>query len=380
MQTQKLSNGVPVKHTAILLVLLLLTAGVSFGQDVNFETISANGDVGEYFSPTPLGYELIAEYPLLKDFGPSPLIRIESGYRWNSTLKLIRLLSSWFYPNGYIEIGPFVQASSLQFSAYSIEFLGNFAQFKVRIYNVNDSLISQEQLTEVLGGTIFYSTGIVPAGGYVRILKMATLVDLYLDNFSSPGMVPVELTSFSARSYDNSVKLTWHTATELNNYGFAIERSRDGKSWSEIAFVAGHGNSYSPKDYSYTDVLNADEALTKKYGYRLTQIDRDGTTNYSNIVTVKIGEALSGVELHSAYPNPFNPNTTVNFSLDAAAQVVVTVYDMYGRNVSTLLDNTWFEAGVHTVAFRAGSLPSGTYLVVLNAAGVTRHQRVVLNK
>jgi hypothetical protein len=369
-----------MKTTAILLGLLLLTTGVSFGQDIDFETISANGDVGSYSSPTPLGVELIAEYPLIKDFGPSPLIRIESGFRWNASLKILRLLSSWFYPNGYIDIGPFVPASSLQFTGYSSDFMGNYAQFRVQIFDSNDSMVSQEQLTEVFGGSIFYSTGTVPRGGYARVQKVATLVDLYLDNFSSPGLIPVELTSFSARSFDNSVKLTWQTATELNNYGFAIDRSRDGKSWNEIDFVAGHGNSFSPKSYSYTDVLDANARQALKFGYRLRQIDRDGTMSYSNVVTVKLGSLSPGVELLDAYPNPFNPNTTVNFSIDAAAHVTVMVYDIYGRGVSILLDNASFDPGIHTVTFRAATLPSGTYLVMLSAAGVTRYQRIVLSK
>ncbi len=202
--------------------------------------------------------------------------------------------------------------------------------------------------------------------------------DITIADAANP--TPVELTSFSARYIRDNVELNWQTATELNNYGFAIERSRDGETWEEIDFVAGAGNSFSPKSYTYTDILGRNEKAAPKLGYRLRQIDRDGTTEYSNIVFVNIGALPAGVELYEAYPNPFNPSTTVSFSLDAAAPVKVKVFDIYGREVATLLDNAALDAGVHTVAFRASALPSGSYIVVLNAAGVTRYQRVVLNK
>jgi hypothetical protein len=196
----------------------------------------------------------------------------------------------------------------------------------------------------------------------------------------STNPVPVELTSFSARYIRDNVELSWQTATELNNYGFAIERSRDGEIWEEIDFVNGAGNSYSPKSYTYTDLLDPAAKRAPKLAYRLRQIDRDGTTEYSNIVFVTLAALPAGVELYEAYPNPFNPSTTISFSLGAAAPVKINVFDIYGREVATILDNAALEAGVHTAAFRASALPSGSYIVVLNAAGVTRYQRVVLNK
>jgi hypothetical protein len=67
------------------------------------------------------------------------------------------------------------------------------------------------------------------------------------------------------------------------------------------------------------------------------------------------------VVLHRNYPNPFNPVTTFRFELPAAAPVRLVVYDLMGRVVAVLVDGVQ-EAGVHTVAFDATTLPSGTYL------------------
>ncbi len=192
--------------------------------------------------------------------------------------------------------------------------------------------------------------------------------------------LPVELTSFSARYVRNTVELKWLTATELNNYGFAIERSLDGRSWTEVDFVPGAGNSFSPRSYSWTDKLDDDLLRSGKLAYRLLQMDRDGSTEYSNIVYVNLGPAPTAVQLHEAYPNPFNPATTVSFTLPEAGPASVTVHNVFGQEVVTLLDNASLDAGVHTVSFNGDKLPSGSYIVVLKAGDVVRHQRIVLSK
>ncbi|MCZ7556855.1 MAG: T9SS type A sorting domain-containing protein [Bacteroidia bacterium] len=194
------------------------------------------------------------------------------------------------------------------------------------------------------------------------------------------NQIPVELTSFAARYVRNNVELNWQTATELNNYGFAIERSLDGRVWEEIDFVQGAGNSYSPRNYSYTDLLDDRLRRVPQIGYRLRQIDRDGTTDYSDIVFVKTGVMPSGVELYDAYPNPFNPSTTISFSLRETQPVTMKVFNIFGQEVVTLMENAQTEAGFHTVAFRGDNLPSGSYLVVMNAGGALKQQRLVLNK
>ncbi|MFZ1731492.1 MAG: T9SS type A sorting domain-containing protein [Bacteroidota bacterium] len=192
--------------------------------------------------------------------------------------------------------------------------------------------------------------------------------------------VPVELTSFSARYIDGSVRLNWNTATELNNFGFAIERSQDSKNWEEVGFVQGYGTSSSPKSYSHTDVLTDDLARTPQLAYRLRQMDRDGTIDYSNIVFVKTGELPAGVELYAAYPNPFNPATTISFTVKESANVNLKVYNTFGQVVATLLSNSSMDAGLHTMSFNGNDLPSGVYMAVLEASGELQQQKLVLNK
>ncbi len=70
-------------------------------------------------------------------------------------------------------------------------------------------------------------------------------------DYSAP--LPVELSTFTAKFNEKSVTLKWVTKTEVNNYGFNIERRINEGEWNNITFIEGHGNSNSPKEYSYSD-------------------------------------------------------------------------------------------------------------------------------
>jgi hypothetical protein len=81
--------------------------------------------------------------------------------------------------------------------------------------------------------------------------------------------------------------------------------------------------------------------------------------------------------LHQNHPNPFNPSTTIGYSLPARADVRLAVYDLAGRHVQTLLEESQ-EAGDHAVSFDAGGLSSGVYLCRLTAEsadGITSDAR-----
>jgi hypothetical protein len=95
--------------------------------------------------------------------------------------------------------------------------------------------------------------------------------------FEVDAPVPVELMAFTAELVDQSgqqdVLLEWTTATEINNYGWHIERY-DQAGWERIGWQDGNGNSNSPKTYSYLDQT----AQGLGVQYRLLQIDNDGTS------------------------------------------------------------------------------------------------------
>jgi len=167
--------------------------------------------------------------------------------------------------------------------------------------------------------------------------------------------LPVELTSFTANTVNDNVVLDWTTATELNNYGFNVQR--DGET---IGFVPGYGNSNSPKVYTFKDVITK----SGTYSYRLQQVDNDGTSELSKEVFVEID--LNRFELLQNYPNPFNPSTVISFYLNKAETVKLVVYDIIGNEVAILADGI-YEEGYNEVVFSGTNLTSGTYIYRLQA-------------
>ncbi|NIR48733.1 hypothetical protein GWO43_09875 [candidate division KSB1 bacterium] len=158
------------------------------------------------------------------------------------------------------------------------------------------------------------------------------------------SVVPVELVSFSAEVKENSVKLKWVTVSETNNFGFEIQKSADGKAFSEIGFLTGKGTTTVQQEYVFHDT----DIQAGAFFYRLKQIDTDGAFEYSNMlrVEIKLPEAFI---LGQNFPNPFNPETQVKYELPVSSIVTLRIFDMRGREIKKLVDHVDKSAGYHTV-------------------------------
>ena len=206
--------------------------------------------------------------------------------------------------------------------------------------------------------------------------------DIYTSKLVSDGsLLPVELTTFtSTKGNDNTIVLHWTTATEVNNYGFEIEKTvisnqQAVASWKKIGFVAGAGTTNAPKEYSYSDK----NIFADKYSYRLKQIDRDGKFEYSQSVEVTVEQRPNVFALEQNYPNPFNPSTVISYQLPLSGQASLKVYDAVGREVTTLV-NEVKEAGSYTAHFDGTKLSSGIYFARLVSAGKTQMRKLLLMK
>ncbi len=185
----------------------------------------------------------------------------------------------------------------------------------------------------------------------------------YIDDFCA-GIVPVELSSFTASALNGSVNLNWTTATETNNRGFEVQRSVVGSEFATIAFVEGHGTTTQVQNYSYND----NSLSNGTYTYRLKQVDLNGAFEYSSAVEVDVN-APSVFALAQNYPNPFNPSTTINFSLAVDSRVTLKIFDILGQEVANLINGD-IAAGSHTINFNASGLNSGIYFYQIDAAGL----------
>jgi hypothetical protein len=201
-----------------------------------------------------------------------------------------------------------------------------------------------------------------------------------LGAYFAPGLsLPVELTSFTAENINDEVVLKWSTATETNNSGFEVERSKKSNvksqnDWLKISFIGGKGTTTEKTDYVFRDKIT----LPGTYVYRLKQIDFDGTASYSYEVEVEI-TGPKEFALYQNYPNPFNPSTTIKFALPVESRVKINVYNTLGQLVETLVDKE-MESGYHEVNFDASKLSSGIYLYQLQANDYISVKKMILLK
>lgn len=215
---------------------------------------------------------------------------------------------------------------------------------------------------------VFYGTNV-----YANYRTKAATVDSPIEIFdviasfinNNGGLVPVELSSFTANSVRNEVTLNWRTVSELNNSGFEIERAVNGTTnWSKVGFVSGNGTTNSEMSYTFKDA-----GLAKgTYGYRLKQIDFNGNYKYyqlSGLVSVGVPNKF---ELAQNYPNPFNPATKISYDIPFDSKVAIKIFDVTGREVASLVNQVQV-AGYYTINFNASSLSSGVYFYQINADG-----------
>ncbi len=196
----------------------------------------------------------------------------------------------------------------------------------------------------------------------------------YSAYFTTDAAFPVELSSFTANLSNNTVNLNWATATEINNYGFEIEKSVDKDNWNKIAFVNGRGNSNNVNYYAY-----ADKNVTSGNNYyRLKQLDNDGAFVYSSIVEVNVN-APAKFELAQNYPNPFNPATKISYSIPEASNVKLTIYNTIGQVVRSINEG-YKEMGSYTVEFNGRDLNSGIYFYKLEAGKNSQIRKMIMVK
>lgn len=175
---------------------------------------------------------------------------------------------------------------------------------------------------------------------------------------------PVELSSFTSRIVDNSVKLDWETKTEINNNHFEIERRDATPYFYKYGEVKGAGNSNTPKLYSFFDKKVPSNG---KYYYRLKQVDNDGQAKYSSEIEVDVNFIPFAYTLENNFPNPFNPSTLIRYTIPVESSVKLTVYNSLGQIVVNELTTGVKPAGTYDISFNAYSLNSGVYYYTLRA-------------
>jgi M6 family metalloprotease-like protein len=203
--------------------------------------------------------------------------------------------------------------------------------------------------------------------------------------FRSNSALPIQLASFTADAKGLAVTLNWKTATEINNFGFEVEKdtARVQQVFASIpgSFTPGQGTTLVPHTYTFVD----GNVAPGKWAYRLKQIDLDGTVHVFESKLVDLTTTEAGNEtgaptiyvLQQNYPNPFNPSTTIRYGLPKRSHVTLTVFNVPGQQVAQLV-NGEMESGYHAVKFDASGLSSGVYFYRLRAGDFVETRRFLL--
>lgn len=231
-----------------------------------------------------------------------------------------------------------------------------------------------------LGGT-----GTAPTTGSITsTTSFTTFGDFVLASADANNPLPITLASFAAtRLEEQRVRVAWETLSEINNFGFEVQRSASlaGDFSTVSPFIPGAGTTNDPHSYTFVD----ESALAGASWYRLKQTDLDGTVHYTDPVGVDLPTSVTDVApsvfaLEQNYPNPFNPATEIRFSVEATGRATLDVYDALGQHVATLFDAVAEAGHFTTVRFNASHLATGMYYYRLVSGNRSEVRKLLLMK
>ncbi len=221
--------------------------------------------------------------------------------------------------------------------------------------DVSQDALNWATLTTITGNTS--TLNVIPVSGLARYVRMfgtarATGYGYSLYEFTVNGYVtlPVTWVGFDAMLRDNNrVLLNWSTAQEVNNDHFSIERSSGGLPFSAIGSVKAKGNSAVETSYTWTDTAAA-PGIDQ---YRIRQVDLDGRSTFTRILSVNVPEGrLASI---SVYPNPAVDHVIVS----AGGSEKIESIRIYSVTGVLMMD---YAAGLaSSVNLKVGSLPAGVY-------------------
>ena len=209
-------------------------------------------------------------------------------------------------------------------------------------------IITDDQITVLYDGSSITGTGI-----YSQVIM-------------PDGVLPVNLSAFNAVARNQKVYLTWSTVSEINNDYFQIERSEDGKRFSAIAKVNGKGNSSSVQKYSFID--GASFSTGETLYYRIKQVDKDGSAQYSKPIPVKLTDLSTPVI--SIYPNPATNDVTIDLG-NGPSRFSYKFFDLSGNVV---ISNT---SGVSATTVDLNKLNPGVYIIQILSGEVKSSKKIV---
>ncbi len=206
----------------------------------------------------------------------------------------------------------------------------------------------------------------------------------------------IELESFDARQIENTIQLSWTTASETENEGFNVYRKTGNNDFVQIASYKGNSellgalNSTISNYYTFTD--NSELRNNELYTYYISDVETNGveTKHDKSAETVRfvLNEEIAQTKLDYVlaqnFPNPFNPSTQINFQIAKTQDVSLKIYNLKGELVKELVNEKMNE-GSHSAQWDGtdsfgNQVSSGTYFYKLSAGIFSQTNKMVLLK
>jgi hypothetical protein len=176
---------------------------------------------------------------------------------------------------------------------------------------------------------------------------------------ASGSPLPISLIDFKGEHINNTNVLSWSTATEVNNKGFQVQYSFNGKDFKDLGFVSSkqnNGNSSAVLNYQFTDSKNTGGNVY----YRLVQTDKDGQTSLSKIILVKGGK-INSLSINAIYPNPAKDKLNLVVASPSNNTINVIVTDLAGKTVRRQVFSV--ADGGNNLNMDISALSPGTYFI-----------------
>jgi hypothetical protein len=192
----------------------------------------------------------------------------------------------------------------------------------------------------------------------------------------SNTLLPVELAYLESTPEDQSIRLNWETLSELNNTGFEVQRSTDGRHFSKIAWVEGQGTTSKNHQYSFKDEA---VKVNTTYYYRLRQLDEDGTETFSPVRNTMIKDEGAFVVSY-LFPNPTSRSygfAMFNLSVPSRGKVNMEVYNIQGQLIKSLSKD--YVVGKNTISVPVNDLTEHQYFVKFQMGDEVVYRKLLMN-
>jgi len=197
-----------------------------------------------------------------------------------------------------------------------------------------------------------------------------------MSGYSLDNLAPKVPTSFMAVVRGNLVVLTWDNNTDDKDLQYyTIYRS------TNPSFVPAKENQLALVATNTFD--DASVTLGQKYYYKVSAVDFSGNESvaaaFSLTGVTNEGSIPTEYNLYQNYPNPFNPSTTISFDLPVSEFVTLTIYDVLGKQVASVVDE-YRNAGKYSIQYNASQLSSGMYFYKISAGNFNQIKKFILLK